>query len=60
VVGCSDGSVFGVNGSVVDRFDEDGDGSISTGELNAAIRAWARGSISTTELQTVIRAWATG
>jgi hypothetical protein len=46
--------------SVLDRFDENDDGAISTPELQSAIRTWASGGITTDQLQTVIRAWATG
>jgi hypothetical protein len=43
----------------VARFDADGNGKISTEELNAAIQAWATGDLSTADLNLVIQAWAT-
>jgi hypothetical protein len=48
----------GITEDVVARFDENGDGAISTPELGVAIRVWTTGAISTAQLEAVIRAWA--
>lgn len=44
--------------SVVDPYDDDGDGEITSDGLQRAIRDWSIGEISDDDLQVVIRVWA--
>ncbi|PSQ20086.1 hypothetical protein BRD00_00250 [Halobacteriales archaeon QS_8_69_26] len=48
----------GGNGTVVEQYDANDDGDISTDELNAAIQDWGAGDLETDELNQVIQAWA--
>jgi hypothetical protein len=41
----------------VERFDENGDGEISTPELQAAVRAWIDGEIPTDDLTVIVGNW---